>query len=748
MKIAYISTYPPRKCGIGTFNNNLVHAVSANLKDTSVEEEAIVVALDENTTEREYPKEVKHVIRSNHQKDYVQAARFINFSGADVCVLQHEFGIFGGDQGVYILPLINRLQIPLVVTFHTILKDPSYLQKAVVREIGATASKITVMSNLAVNFLRDIYSLPSGKIHLIEHGVPDFDGSIHNKLKEKYGFEDRKIIFTFGLLGRNKGIETTLHALPNVIEKHPEVLYIILGKTHPDVIKISGEEYRQYLKMLVKKYELQDHVFFYDQFVSEPELIEYLTMSDLYVTPYLTKEQITSGTLSYAVGAGSCVLSTPYWHAEELLDKDRGMLFEFKDHARLSGMLLDLLDHPEKLQKYRKKAFEYGKKLRWPRIGHQYLQLYRKLSKSVELPNISKDEAIDITVMPTLKLDHVIRLTDYTGIVRQARYGIPQMKGGYSINDNARALLMAVKYYNQRKERGLLDYIPRYLSYIEYMQNRDGTFRNHLSFNRNFKDQCGTEDAFGRTIWALGYLIRHKPNDGFKQSGKKIFLKSVDQFDNLLSVRGIANTIIGTSLFLQEFQENETITQWLFQLTGRLKKSFYAHATEEWPWFENKMTYDNGILPLAMLYAYGIAEDEEVLRIAERSMDFLTTVSFRNNYFTPVGSRGWLSPGAEISDYNQQSTEAMGMILLYHQAFRLFKNRKYLERLFNCYLWYLGENQLNVPLYDHESGGCYQGLTFKGVNKNEGTESTLAYLIGHLTVLEAHEEEHFQIKNP
>ncbi|MBS3770937.1 MAG: glycosyltransferase [Bacteroidales bacterium] len=748
MKVAYISTYPPRKCGIGTFNNNLVHAVSANLKDTSVEEEAIVVALDENITEREYPKEVKHVIRSNHQKDYIQAARFINFSGADVCVLQHEFGILGGDQGVYILPLIKRLQIPLVVTFHTILKNPSYLQKTVIREIGATASKITVMSNLAVNFLRNIYDLPPEKIHLIEHGVPDFDGSAGNKLKEKYGFEDRKIILTFGLLVRNKGIETALHALPKVIEKHPEVLYIILGKTHPEVIRISGEEYRQYLKMLVKKYKLQDHVFFYDQFVSETELVEYLTISDLYFTPYLTREQITSGTLSYAIGAGSCVLSTPYWHAEELLGNGRGILFGFKDHVMLSVILLDLLDHPGKLQKYRKKAFEYGKRLRWPRIGKQYLQLYRKLSKPVELPHVPKEEAIDITVMPTLILDHVYRLTDDTGIVRQARYGIPQLKGGYSINDNARALLMAVMYYNQRKERRLLDYIPRYLSYIEYMQNWDGTFRNYLSFNRNFRDQCGTEDAFGRTIWALGYLIRHKPNDSYKQTGKKIFLKSVGQFENLHSVRGIANTIIGISLFLMEFQENETITQWLITLTGRLKESFHTYATEERPWFENKMTYDNGILPLAMLLAYNVVEDEEVLRMGKKSMDFLTMVSFRDNYFTPVGSRGWLSPGTEISEYNQKSTEAMGMILLYHQAFKLFKNHRYLERLFNCYLWFLGENQLNVPLYDHESGGCYQGLTFKGVSKNEGTESTLAYIIAHLSVLEAYEEEYFQIKNP
>jgi hypothetical protein len=373
--------------------------------------------------------------------------------------------------------------------------------------------------------------------------------------------------------------------------------------------------------------------------------------------------------------------------------------------------------------------------------------LYKKLAKTFILPNLPGDEAIDITVIPTLKLDHVIRLTDNTGIVRKARFGIPQLKGGYSINDNARALLMAVMYYNQRKDETLLDYIPRYLSYIEYMQNRDGTFRNHLSYNRNSRDQCGTEDAFGRAIWALGYLIRHKPADAFKQTSKRIFLRSVNQFNSLRSTRGIANTIIGTAYFMQEFSEREEIMRVLVQLVGRLKESFNNHARENWSWFEETMTYDNGILPLALLHSYSIMEDEEVLHMAEEIIGFLTKLTLHENHYSPVGNRRWLTPDNEPSLYNQQATEAMAMILLYHQAFRVFKDSSYLKKLFSCYLWYLGENRLNIPLYDHESGGCYQGLTYTGVNKNEGAESTLAYLIAHLTVLEAHEEEHFQIKH-
>jgi len=747
MKVAYISTYPPRRCGIGTYTQNLIHSVSENIKNRLVDQHAMVVAMDEDQNHLEYPEEVKYIIRANHQEDYVQASRFINFSGASLCVLQHEFGIFGGDQGVFLLPLIKRLQIPLLVTFHTVLKNPSYVQKAVIKEIGMSASKVTVMSNLAVTFLRDIYGLPLDKVHLIEHGVPDFEGAYSARLKEKYGFEDRKIILTFGLLGRNKGIETVLHALASVVKKHPEVLYIILGKTHPWVLRISGEEYREYLKMLVKKYELKEHVYFYDQFVKEEELMDYLTMSDIYITPYLAEEQITSGTLSYAVGAGSCVLSTPYWHAKELLDKGRGMLFDFKNHFQLANILNNLLDHPQKIQKYRKKAFEYGKKIRWLRSGHQYLHLYRKVKKSVKAQDANRFETIDITLMPSLNLDHIMRLTDDTGILRYAKYGIPRFKGGYSLNDNARALLMSVMYYDQRKDRNLLDYMLRYLSYIDYMQNGNGTFRNHLSFNRKFRDKCGTEDAFGRAIWALGYLVRYQPTVALKLNGKEIFLRSVHQFLNLRSLRGIANTTIGISFFLREYSLREEIMQCLGRLVSRLKESYKQYSTPDWLWFENKMTYDNGIIPLALLHSYRVIEDEEVLEIAKRSLDFLIKVTFHDHYYKPIGSRRSFYPNSKVPGYNQESTEAMSMILLLYQAYRIFHDNSYLQKLFSCYLWYLGENQLNIPLYDHESGGCYQGLTYRGVNKNEGAEGTLAYLIAHLTVLKAHEEEHFQLKN-
>ncbi|MFO8236429.1 MAG: glycosyltransferase [Bacteroidales bacterium] len=742
MKIVYISTYPPRRCGIGTFTSNLVQSVFANTNYASVEESSVVIAITDNHAEYEYPEEVKFVIRANHQKDYIQAARYINFSGADICVLQHEFGIFGGEMGVYIVPLVNRLQIPLVVTLHTVLKNPSYIQRSIIKEITKKAAKVTVMSSLAVQFLKEIYKLPAKKIEKIEHGVPAHETLPQSRLKDKYGLKNRRVIITFGLIGRNKGIETVLHALPKVVKKHPDILYIILGKTHPSVLEISGEEYRDYLKMLVKKYKLENNVYFYDKFVSEEVLFEYLSMSDLYVTPYLSEEQITSGTLSYAIGAGTCALSTPYWHAKELLDKGRGILFGFKNHEQLAEILDDLLDNPAKLKKYRKKASEYGHKLQWKKIGNQYLQLY---TKTIKLPNAIKPVkkyVIDLSLMPTLKLDHVTNLTDDTGIVKYAKYGLPNLKEGYSLDDNSNALLMSVMYYRQRNDKGILNLMSKYLSYIHYMQNPDGTFRNNLNFDRTYKDELGTEDAFGRTIWALGYMIHHKPNDAFKQMGKELFLKSVNQFDYLKSLRGTANTIIGLCYFLREYPEREDVTQILKSLVDVVKIYFNKYSSEKWQWFEEKLTYDNAIIPLAILHSYEIIEDEEVLSIIGKSVEYLENVSFSDKTYIPVGNKGCYTINGEFPKFDQRSSEPMGMVLLFYQAYKQFKKKKYLNALLKSYLWYLGENELGIPLYDHESGGCYDGLIYKGVNKNQGAESTLAYLISHLTVLQAHEKEH------
>src|SRR6185312_463276 len=378
MRIVYISTYPPRECGIATFNHNLMTAISANYPERgTLAQGGFVVAVNdsENFQEYEYPEEVKYVIRQNHQKDYIRAANYINTSNADVCIMEHEFGIYGGESGIYILPLLNRLEKPLISILHTVLKDPSYVQRIIIREIAEQSEKIIVMSQRAVEFLTSFYDIPPEKIQIIEHGVPDVDAPEDNPVKNINPFKNHRVLLTFGLISRNKGLETVVRALPKVVEKHPDVMYVVLGNTHPGVLKNSGEEYRDHLKTLAAQLNVSAHLTFINKFVPEDELVNYLSAAEIYVTPYLNEAQITSGTLSYAVGAGAAVVSTPYWHATELLAENRGRLFDFKNADALAEILNELLDQERMLDELKENAYDYGLHLRWPVIGAEFIKV-------------------------------------------------------------------------------------------------------------------------------------------------------------------------------------------------------------------------------------------------------------------------------------------------------------------------------------------------------------------------------------
>jgi glycosyltransferase involved in cell wall biosynthesis len=700
----------------------------------------MVVAINEDGSKYDYPDEVIYIIRQNHQGDYVDAARAINFSDAGVCVLEHEFGIFGGDDGVYILPLLHRLEIPFIVTFHTVLKEPSYTQRSIVEEIGKKAARLVVMSRRAVKFLEEIYHIPREKIELIEHGVPEFEKISRKVAKERHGLENKKVLLTFGLLSRNKGIETVINALPPVVKKYPNLLYIVLGATHPAVLKGAGDEYRNYLKRLAKNLGIEKNVFFNNEFASEARLFEYLIASDAYITPYLNEAQITSGTLAYAVGAGCAVISTPYWHAQELLDHGRGRLFDFRNFGALTKILLELFGDEDKLVSLRTNAFNYGKKIRWPKIGKQYLALseyvYDNWNKEVK-PDILP---IDVSLMPGYCLTHVRRLTDDTGIVQHAKYGVPNLKEGYCVDDNSRALIMTLMAWRQNKDEDALSLIPVYLSFIHYMQLENGDFRNFLSFSRQFLDEYGSDDSFGRTIWALGYLIRFAPNDAFKQIGREIFLNSVQHFEHVNSIRGAANVIIGISYFLKATSD-EGMVKTMRELCDKLVSGYHSSKADDWTWFEEKMTYDNAILPLAFYRAYEITDDQAYFDIAEETTRFLEAVVFRQDYLVPVGNEGWYSKGGTFPEFDQQSIDVMAMVLLYHQKFQITHSTDCIDKMFKCYMWFLGENSLRLPLFDHETMGCCDGLMKTGINRNQGAESTLAYWISHLTVLAAQERE-------
>ena len=739
MKIACIGNYPPRQCGIATFTKNFIDSVVNNDREKNIKADAYVVALNDQNQEYSYPEEVTHAISKNHQRDYLQAVKYINYSDADVCILQHEFGIFGGDSGVYILPLIYRLKIPLIVIFHTVLREPSYNERAIVQEIGNRAEKIVVMSRRAVDFLTTVYGIAKEKIELIEHGVPDFDFTHSTYHKKKFHLEDKKTLFTFGLLSRNKGIETVINALPKVVKKHPDILYIVLGKTHPAVVRVSGEEYRNYLKLLVRRNNLREYVYFDDRFVSTEELLGYLSAIDIYVTPYLNEAQITSGTLSYAVGAGTAVVSTPYWHAQELLAEGRGILFDYNDSKKLAGILIGLLDNPARLLTLRKNAYDYGRKTVWPEIGTRYLKLARDVIEAYPRVTVKEELIINPLVLPKFSLVHVKRLTDTTGIIQHATYNIPNFKEGYSLDDNARALLMASMAYRQMKEQEALNLMPFYLSNIHYMQNEDGTFRNFLSFDRKFLDERGSEDSFGRTLWALGHLVRFPPNEAYFELGKEMIFKANRHFEKLQSIRGNANTIVGISHWLHRFPSDEEMNRSLKEMTNKIVERYEDEKKDDWFWFEPKLTYDNGIIPLALMHAYDIIGDEKLLNIAKESMSFLEKVTFNDGYISLVGSDKWFERGGNRSQYAQQPINAMAMVLMFYQAFVVTRDNQFLKKMFSSFMWFLGENDLRIPLYNFETYGCNDGLESHGVNRNQGAESTLAYLIAHLAILSAYE---------
>jgi len=741
MKIAFIATYPPRECGIGTFTNNLFKSMLNSDESRKKEHEGFVVALSDNEIAYDYPEEVKMVIRQDHQKDYLEAVKFINISGADICILEHEFGIFGGQSGVFILPLLHRLEIPLIVTLHTILKTPSYNEKVVLQEICKMAHHIVVMSHKAIEFLVEIYQVPKKKIVLYEHGVPDIHFS-PEKCKKEFKFEKRKVMLTFGFVGRNKGIETVIKALPKIVEKYPEVLYIVLGKTHPNVLRQSGEEYRVFLMRLVKTLHLENNVVFLNEFLNEQDLFKYLYACDIYITPYLNEAQITSGTLSYAVGVGAAVLSTPYWHAAELLADGRGKFFDFGDAKGLSKTLTELFDHPDELKAMKKKANDYGLNITWPKTGEKYVALAEAILKEKPKVVAKSETELDLLTLPPFCLNHINRMTDDTGIIQHAKFGIPNLKEGYCLDDNARALLMVLMAYRQMKNNRALELSPIYLSYIHYMQNADGTFRNFLSFSRNFLDEIGSEDSFGRTMWALGYLLGNAPNDAYYQTGKLVFFNAAPNFEKLKSIRSIANTMIGISYYLKKNPSDDGMTERLRSLANVMVQQYNENATPDWRWFESVLTYDNGILPLALLHAAEILNDENVTKIAMESMDFLTEQTLKDGYLSIIGNEKWYKKGGERSVFAQQPIDAMAMVLMYHQAFHLTRDKEYLNKLYTCFLWFLGENDLRMSLYDFETQGCCDGFEKYGVNRNQGAESSLAYLISHLTVLQAYEEFH------
>lgn len=742
MKIAYISTNMPRACGLATFNANLKAAIETN--ESTKKNGSFVVAINDSDDleQYKYADDVKHVIRQQNQKDYIRAAKFINTSNVDACIMQHEFGIYGGDSGIYVLPLLYRIEKPMLTILHTVLQEPSYLQKLIIQEIAKQSSKVVVMAHKAVQFLIDIYGISPDKIALIEHGVPDYQEDAVNPLKSNSLFANKKVLLTFGLISRNKGLETIIKALPDIIKNHPDVVYLIIGNTHPHIKKVQGEEYRDYLKLLAINLGVSKHVNFINSFIPENELINYLGAAEIYITPYLNEAQITSGTLSYAIGAGAAVVSTPYWHAQELLAENRGKLFDFGNYQQLAEIVNELLEQPSLLNQIKSNAYNYGLNLRYPKIGKLYLDLIAETIQDKK-ETINPDYTIDAEMLPTFTLDYVKRLTDDTGIVQHARYGIPNLKEGYCMDDNARALIMVLMSYDQFKNKDALKLLPIYLSFIQYMQCDNGDFRNFLSFKREYLDEVGTDDSFGRTLWALGFMVCNSPNSSYKEFARELFFNSLQHLDNLQHLRGYANSIIGLCHYLSSTQDDD-LKKKVEKLSEKLINAYQEHKSDNWHWFEEKLTYDNAILPMALLKAYEVTDNYLYKEIGLEALAFLDAETLDKGYYNPIGNDGWFhkDKSREKAVYDQQAIETMAAVMMYFQAFNITNDMNYIKKMYQTYLWFLGENALRIPLYDHETNGCCDGLTPVGLNRNQGAESTLAYFISHLTVLKAFEKEY------
>lgn len=731
MKIICIGNYPPRKCGIATFTENLVKSIIQAATDHDLDIAVEVIAMNDPGQQYLYPEIVVQTINDQIPDDYLRAATYINHSGADLCLFQHEYGIYGGSSGLLILSLLRRLQVPVVSTFHSVHQSPSFHQKEVLIKIADYSEKIVIMNKMAIGFLTEVFGIPASKIVKIEHGVPDFQKVDRASFAKPKEWKGRKVLLTFGLIGRSKGIETVLKALPQLVKKHPEILYVILGKTHPRVAKYAGEEYREYLQNLSHQLELGGHVTFIDQYVTEEELIRYLLASDIYITPYLNKEQITSGTLCYAISGGSAVVSTPYWHAEELLASNRGLLFDFKDHKTLGSILLRLLDNPEVMNRLKQNAYAYGLTIAWPKIGTLYIDTFNEAIKGYTSDS-GRFKPTNIK-LPELDLTHLERLTDDMGLIQHAIRCVPDYQSGYSLDDNARALLVCLFALKQTGDKRIYSLICKYTAYMAYLQNPDGSFKNYLRFDRQQIEEVGSDDAFGRAIWALGVMIRFSPNDSLFQVGLDLFHKTSTQFEKIRYARGHANCILGLYHYIKRFPDQEDYVKMLVNQADILVTRFNDNNKEGWPWFESSITYDNGLLPASLYAAYEITERPEYLMVADQSRSYLETKCLINGHLTLIGNKTWWIAHHPISSiYAQQPIDAMAMVLLYDFAYKATGALEHVDKLIICFQWFLGMNDLNLPLYDNQTQGCNDGLEEMKVNRNQGAESIIAYLYSYL----------------
>jgi glycosyltransferase involved in cell wall biosynthesis len=730
-RIAFIGNSLPRRCGIATFTTHLQQAVAASLPAL----ETCIVAMTDHGQVYDYPPAVTLQIEADDIDAYARAANFLNAGRFDTVCLQHEFGIFGGEGGAHILVLLSGLTMPVVTTLHTVLANPTAVQRAVLTGIVEASSKVVVMAGKARELLRSVYHVPDEKIEVIPHGIPDVAFAAPDAAKARLGFGGRSVILTFGLLSPNKGIEVMIDAMPSILQHRPDAVYVVLGATHPNLVREQGEAYRESLTARVRVLGVEDHVVFLDQFVDQPTLLEFISMCDIYVTPYLNEAQMTSGTLAYSFGLGKPVVSTPYWHARELLADGRGVLVPFGNAAAIGSEIAALLTDDVRRRAMCERAYVVSRTMTWARTAERYIAVFAsaRLGHWLKIPPRSGKEAPgqQSPAVPDMQIGHLLSMCDDTGLFQHAVHSVPDRSHGYCVDDNARALLLACALNNPGEQRLSEVLTSRFAAFVQHAWNRDTRrFRNFMGFNRAWLEESGSEDSHGRTLWALGECARRDASPSRRFWASALFAEALSTAATFGSPRAWAFALLGLGSYCAVRPDDLHAQEVRRSLADRLMSALAAVETQEWAWFEEGLSYDNARLSQALMVTGMATQTPTYVDAGLRSLRWLMIhQTAPEGHFRPIGTAGFGELRQHPRAFDQQPVEAAATIAACLTAWRANGDAEWKATATNVFAWFLGSNDLSVALVDPHTGSCRDGLHPDRVNENCGGESVLSYLL-------------------
>jgi glycosyltransferase involved in cell wall biosynthesis len=732
--IAFLGDYIPRRCGIATFTADICEAVAAAFPQT----QCIVGSVNDRPEGYEYPERVRFEIDERELDSYRRAAEFLNINNVELVSVQHEFGIYGGPAGSHLLTFLREVRRPVVTTLHTVLSEPNADQRMVMEQLDRFSNRFIVMAERGQRMLESVYGVDPAKIDLIPHGVIDMPFVDSNFFKDIFGVEGKTVLLTFGLLSPNKGIEYVIEALPAILKRHPNVVYLVLGATHPHLLAHEGEAYRTRLEQLAEKRGVAKQVIFHNRFATLEELKEFIGAADIYITPYLNEAQVTSGTLAYTFGAGKAVVSTPYWHAQELLAGERGVLVPFRDAPAIAEGVNHFLSNPTLMTAMRKRAWKAGREMIWPVVAARYMESFERARASLSVPSIETVAVRTIEnenyPMPPLKLDHLYKMSDHTGIFQHAIYNVPNYHEGYCTDDNARAFIFTVLLQEMREPDPQVDRLASsYLAFLWYAFDANTCrFRNFMNHRREWTERAGSEDSHARALWAVGTALGRSHDPGHRSLCALLFQRGLPPVARFSSPRAWAFALLAIHEYLRAFSGDRAVSQMRDVLAGQLLGLYKANAAVGWQWFEQTATYDNAKLSHALILSGHWTSNGEMLDIGLTSLRWLLEAQTTDRgHFSPIGCHGFWTRGGERARFDQQPLEAHAMVSGCLEAFAVTRDEYWRSAAQRCFEWFLGRNDLGQALYNPATGGCHDALLQDHLNQNQGAESTLAFFLSH-----------------